>query len=104
MAHNDRFDLAKIREVPRWRDSEVFSDLERDVMDYAEAMTLTPPTVTHEMVSRLDEALGHESVVELAMMVAVEDQRSRFNSATGLASQGYSDRCELAPLAVPSQS
>jgi AhpD family alkylhydroperoxidase len=104
LAHNDGLDLAKIREVPRWRDSDVFSDLERDVMDYAEAMTVTPPTVTDEMVSRLDEALGHDAVVELTMMVAVENQRSRFNSAMGLASQGYSDRCELAPLAVPSES
>jgi len=104
MAHNDGLDLAKIREVPRWRDSEAFSDLERDVMDYAEAMTVTPPTVSDELVSRLDEALGHAAVVELTMMVAVENQRSRFNSAMGLASQGYSDRCELAPLAVPSQT
>ncbi|HXH79625.1 carboxymuconolactone decarboxylase family protein [Nocardioides sp.] len=104
LAHNDGLDLAKIREVPRWRDSDVFSDLERDVMAYAEAMTVTPPEVTDEMVASLATALGHEAVVELTMMVAVENQRSRFNSAMGLASQGYSDRCELAPLAVPSQS
>jgi hypothetical protein len=36
------------------------------------------------------------------MVVAVENERSRFNAALGLASQGYADRCELAPLAVPS--
>ena len=34
------------------------------------------------------------------MMVAIENERSRFNSAMGLASQGFSDVCEL-PLAVP---
>ena len=33
-------------------------------------------------------------------MIAVENERSRFNSAAGLASQGYSDVCEI-PLAVP---
>ena len=101
MAREEGLDLAKVREVPRWRDSTAFTDLERDVMKYAEAMTATPPTVTDEMVARLDEALGHAAVVELTMMVAVENQRSRFNSAMGLASQGYSDVCEL-PLAVPS--
>jgi hypothetical protein len=36
-------------------------------------------------------------------MVALENMRSRFNSAAGLQSQGYSDVCEL-PLAVPSQA
>jgi alkylhydroperoxidase family enzyme len=101
MAREDGLDQAKVREVPRWRDSDVFTDLEREVMAYAEAMTATPPTVTDEMVARLDERLGHAAVVELTMMVAIENERSRFNSAMGLASQGFSDVCEL-PLAVPS--
>ena len=43
------------------------------------------------------------AVVELTMMVAIENERSRFNAAMGLASQGYSDVCEL-PLAQPSQA
>ena len=103
LAHQDGLDEAKVREVPRWRESEVFSDLERDVRAYAEAMTTTPLTVTDEMVAGLDEQLGHAAVVELTMMVAVENERSRFNSAMGLASQGFSDVCDL-PLAVPSKS
>ena len=65
-------------------------------MGYAEAMTATPPTVSDDMVSELVEDLGVQAVVELTMMVAVENQRSRFNSAMGLTSQGFSDRCEIA--------
>jgi AhpD family alkylhydroperoxidase len=103
MAHNDGLDLAKIREVPRWRESDVFSAPERDVLEYAEAMSVTPLTVTDEMVARLVERLGAPAVVELTQMVALENMRSRFNSAAGLQSQGYSDVCEL-PLAVPSQA
>jgi AhpD family alkylhydroperoxidase len=38
-AHNEGLDVAKAREVPRWRESDVFTPLERDVMEYAEAMT-----------------------------------------------------------------
>ena len=49
-AHNEDLDMDKAREVPRWRESAVFSPLERDVLEYAEAMTVTPPTVTDEMV------------------------------------------------------
>ena len=48
-----------------------------------------------DLVASLDRQLGHAAVVELTMMVAVENERSRFNSAMGLASQGYSDVCEL---------
>ena len=101
MAHNEGLDATKVREVPRWRDSEVFTELERDVLEYAEAMTLTPPTVDDWMVEKLTDQIGVEAMVELTMMVAIENQRSRFNSAMGLASQGYSDRCELAPLPMP---
>jgi AhpD family alkylhydroperoxidase len=102
LAHEEGLTLEKVREVPRWRDSDAFTDLERDVMGYAEAMTATPPTVDDAMVAGLDAALGHRAMVELTMIIAVENERSRFNSALGLASQGYADRCELAPLAVPS--
>jgi AhpD family alkylhydroperoxidase len=101
LAHEEGLDEAKVREVPRWRDSEVFSELEREVMAYAEAATGTPPTVTDEQVAALREKLGDAAVVELTMMIAIENLRSRFNAAMGLASQGFSDVCEL-PLAVPS--
>jgi AhpD family alkylhydroperoxidase len=102
-AHDDGLDLAKVREVPRWRESDVFDDTERAVLEYAEAMSTTPLTVTDEMVAGLIERLGVEAVVELTQMVALENMRSRFNSAAGLRSQGYSDVCEL-PLAVRSGS
>jgi alkylhydroperoxidase family enzyme len=100
-AHNDGLDLAKVREVPRWRESDVFTETERAVLEYSEAMSTTPLGVTDEMVAGLIERLGVEAVVELTQMIALENMRSRFNSAAGLQSQGYSDVCEL-PLAVPS--
>src|SRR5438094_123339 len=58
MAHNRGLDEAKIREVPRWRESDAFTPLERRVMEYAEAMCETPPTVTDELSAALLEALG----------------------------------------------
>lgn len=51
-AHNEGLDVAKASEVPRWRESTVFTPLERDVMEYAEAMTQTPPQVTDELSAR----------------------------------------------------
>ena len=84
-----------MRDVLRWRDSDVYTDLERQVMAYAEAMTTTPPSVTDEMVAGLRRELDDAELVELTMMVAVENIRSRFNSALGLTSQGFKDRCEI---------
>jgi AhpD family alkylhydroperoxidase len=101
LAHDEGLDLAKVREVPRWRESDVFTPLERDVLEYAEAMSTTPLTVTDELTARLIDRLGVPAVVELTQIVALENMRSRFNSAAGLQAQGYSEVCEL-PLAVPS--
>ena len=56
--HNHGLDIDKAREVPRWRESDVFTPLERDVMEYAEAMSQTPPTVTDELAARLLDQLG----------------------------------------------
>ena len=86
---------AKLRDVPRWRDSEVYTDLERRVIAYAEAMSTTPPRVTDGMVAELRGELDDAVLVELTMMVAVENSRSRFNAALGLTSQGFRDRCEF---------
>jgi AhpD family alkylhydroperoxidase len=93
-------DPVKMRDVPHWRDSDVYTDLERQVMAYAEAVTATPPAVTDEMVAGLRRQLDDAQLVELTMRVAVENIRSRFNSALGLTSQGFKDRCEI-PARTP---
>jgi alkylhydroperoxidase family enzyme len=85
---------AKIRAVPGWRDSDVFSALERLVLEYAEAMTATPPAVTDDLVEELSRHLSEAELVELTAIVAVENLRSRINSALGLTAQGFKDRCE----------
>jgi alkylhydroperoxidase family enzyme len=89
--------LEKVGKVPVWRDhQDAFTDVELLVLEYAEAMTGTPPAVTDELAARLLDRLGEAAFVELTAMVALENFRSRFNSATGLTSQGFSDACAIA--------
>ena len=97
-AHSKGLDTSKLGDIPFWRESEKFSAQERRVLEYAEAMTVTPPQVTDEMAEELRSDLGNAAFVELTMMVAVENERSRMNSALGLTSQGFKDHCELRPV------
>ncbi|MFI2489601.1 carboxymuconolactone decarboxylase family protein [Promicromonospora kroppenstedtii] len=99
-AQHDHVDPAKLHDVPAWRTSERFSDLERDVLALAEAATATPPTVDDALAARLTESLGAEAFTELVAIVAVENLRSRINAAMGLTAQGFSDRCEV-PISGP---
>jgi len=73
----------KIRAVPAWRDSDEFTDLERLVLEYAEAMTDTLPGVTDEMVERLGRELSEAELVKLTAIVAAENLRSPMNAALG---------------------
>ena len=85
----------KVRDVPTWRESSAFTGLERLVMEYAEAMSATPPLVTDELTARLLAHLDEAQLVEITAMVALENLRSRINTAFGLTGQGFADRCEV---------
>jgi alkylhydroperoxidase family enzyme len=85
----------KVRAVSNWRESDLFSELERAVLDYAERATMTPAVVTDECADRLHRYLSDAEFVELASWVALENLRSRFNAGLGLRSQGFSDKCEI---------
>jgi AhpD family alkylhydroperoxidase len=96
VAHSQGHDTSKLSKVPAWRDHrDEFTATEQHVLEYAEAMTATPPEVTDELAEALRADLGEAAFVELTMMVAVENERSRFNSALGLKSQGFKDTCSV---------
>lgn len=85
----------KVRDIARWRESSAYTELERLVLAYAEAISGHPVAVTDDLVAELRERLDEAQLVELTMMVSVENSRCRFNSALGLSSQGFRDRCRL---------
>jgi alkylhydroperoxidase family enzyme len=101
-ANNQGLDMAKAREVPVWRTSARFTELERDVLEYAEAMSTTPLTVTDELSARLLAALGPAGLLELTSFIALANFYTRSNVAVGIESAGLAARCELKPLAVAS--
>jgi AhpD family alkylhydroperoxidase len=83
-------DPAKIEQLTRWRESDLYSDVERAALEYAEAMSVTPLQVTDEMVERLRLHLSERQVVELTAYIALENSRARTNTALGIESQHYS--------------
>ena len=104
MTRHRGLDEAKAREVPRWRESTAFTPLERRVMEYAEAMSQTPPAVTDEMSAALLDALGAPALVELTARIGMMNMTARGNVALGIRSQEFSASCGLPPLAAPSSA
>ena len=88
-------DPRKVHDVPRWRDSDVYDDRERLVLEFAEAVNATPAQVDDDLTARLREHFSDKEIVELAGWIALENYRSRTNAALGLRSEGFSDNCAV---------
>jgi AhpD family alkylhydroperoxidase len=87
-------DPAKLRAVPAWRDSDALTDLERRVVEYAEAMSTTPMGVTDEKVAGLRRELDDAALVELTMMVAVENSGRASTAPWASPARASADRCD----------
>lgn len=101
-AKDEGLDLDKAREVPIWRTSTKFTTLEREVMEYAEAMSNTPLTVTDELSASLLDQLGPAALLELTSFIALANFYSRSNVAVGIEAEGLAASCQMKPLAVAS--
>jgi alkylhydroperoxidase family enzyme len=82
-------DEDKIREVPAWRESRRFSEMERVALEYAEAMTITGQRVSDELFARIRSFFDEAQIVELTAAIALENFRSKFNVPLGIESQGF---------------
>ena len=91
----------QIRDLPRYRESDAFSELERIVIAYAEEMTRTPVEVPEHLFGALRLHFSDAQLVELTAAIAWENYRARFNHALDIASGGFS---EGAACALPETS
>ena len=82
---------AKLRDINRWRESDAYSEVERLVLEYAEAISATPARVVPELQERLRQHLSEKQLVELTTTVAWENFRARFNRPYGIQPDGFSE-------------
>lgn len=82
-------DDRKLAELDRWPQSSAFSGRERVALEYAERMTYTGRKVDDALFGRLKAEFSEPQIVELTAAIALENFRSKFNPALGVASQGF---------------
>ncbi len=81
--------MDKVEALEGWRESELFSEQERAVLDYVEAMTCSDRQVTDEQVEKLRHWFDDDGIVELTGLIAFQNLSSKFNSALDLPAQGF---------------
>ena len=63
----------------RGDDLSVFTDVERLVIELADAMADTPSNVTEDIYARLRDKFSEEQLLQLGAQIAFENYRARLN-------------------------
>ncbi len=84
----------KLKHLENYKGSDSFTDKEKIVLEYAEAMTLTEAVVTDEMFDRLRQYFDEDALCELTGLIAFQNLSSKFNATLDVQPQGF---CDMAP-------
>jgi AhpD family alkylhydroperoxidase len=82
--------------LPRYRQSDLFTDREKLALDYAVAVMRTPVEVTDELFAKVKEHFSDTQLVELTALLTLVNV-DRFNAAFGIRSAGFSDGMVCVP-------
>ena len=90
-------DEAKLRALPEFEDSTLFSEREKAALGYAEAATRSDRRVDSARVARMRLHFDDQAIVELTALIAYQNMSSKFNAALGVPAQGF---CAAGPQPV----
>jgi alkylhydroperoxidase family enzyme len=81
----------QLRDLPRYRESDAFTDDEKLVIEYAEGVSNTPTGVSDEVFERMRARFDEGQIVELTYAAALENFRARINKTLGIEPQNYTE-------------
>jgi alkylhydroperoxidase family enzyme len=90
ICRNSGFSDDELLALPRYRQSDLFTEREKVALDYAVAVMRTPVEVTDELFVRTKEHFTDEQLVEITALLTVVNV-DRFNAAFGIGSAGFSE-------------
>jgi AhpD family alkylhydroperoxidase len=96
ICRNSGFSDEELLALPRYRDSELFTEREKVALDYAVAVMRTPVEVTDELFARMKDHFTDEQLVEITALLTVVNLY-RFNVAFGVGSAGFSEGMVCVP-------
>jgi AhpD family alkylhydroperoxidase len=82
--------------LPRYQQSDLFTEREKVALDYTVAVMRTPVEVTDELFDRMKEHFSDEQLVEITAHLTLVNL-DRFNAAFGVGSAGFSEGMVCVP-------
>ena len=83
--------------MSHFESSSAYSEIEKSVLQYAVAMTMTPVDVPDDLFAELQKHFSAKQLVELTSAIAWENFRARFKHAFEIEAEGFSEAavCEI---------
>jgi AhpD family alkylhydroperoxidase len=92
----------KLRDLPQFEDSPLFSEREKAALSYAETATRSDRRVDQQLMLRLRKHFDDQAIVELAALIAYQNMSSKFNATLGVPAHGF---CRLpAQASLPEEA
>jgi AhpD family alkylhydroperoxidase len=82
--------------LPRYRQSDLFTEREKLALDFTAAVMRTPVEVSDELFARMKEHFSDEQMVEIIALLTLVNL-DRFNAAFGIGSAGFSEGMVCVP-------
>ena len=102
ICRNSGFSDEELLALPRYRQSDLFTDEEKTALDYAVGVMRTPVDVSDELFARMNQHFSDEQIVELTALLTVVNL-DRFNAAFAVGPSGFSDGMVCVPPDRPGQ-
>jgi alkylhydroperoxidase family enzyme len=96
ICRNSGFSDDELLALPRYHQSDLFTEREKLALDYTAAVMRTPVEVTDELFARMKQHFTNEQLVEITALLTVVNL-DRFNAAFGIGSAGFSDGMVCVP-------
>lgn len=87
--------MEKVLALSSWHDSDLYNDLEKAALEFAEAITYSDRQVSGELMDRVKLHFNEDEIVELTGLIAFQNLSSKFNSALDVPAQGFCSVPEL---------
>jgi alkylhydroperoxidase family enzyme len=96
ICRNSGFSDEELLAIPRYHESDLFTEREKLALDYTVAVMRTPVEVTDELFARMKEHFTEEQLVEITALLTVVNL-DRFNAAFGIGPAGFSEGMVCVP-------
>ncbi len=82
----------QLLDLERFQESSLFSEAEKNALEYAERMTKSSDKISDGLIQRLKAHFDEDAIVELTALIAYQNLSSKFNAALDASAFGFCKR------------